>query len=52
MALDKPTADEYIAAGANMMAIGIDSLLLIKGCRDLLHSFRAVEGDSTVGTKY
>lgn len=52
MALDKPTADEYIAAGANMMAIGIDSLLLIKGCRDLLHSFRAVEGDSAAGTKY
>lgn len=52
MALDKPTADEYIAAGANMVAIGIDSLLLIKGCRDLLQSFRPTEDDSTAGTKY
>lgn len=51
MALDKPTADEYIAAGANMVAIGIDTLLLIKACRDLLHSFRP-QGDSTAGTKY
>ena len=51
MALDKPTADEYIAAGANMVAIGIDTLLLIKACRDLLHSFRP-QDDSTAGTKY
>ncbi len=41
MALDKATADDYIAAGSNMVAIGIDTLLLAKGCRDLLRSFRA-----------
>jgi 4-hydroxy-2-oxoheptanedioate aldolase len=52
MALDKPTADEYLAAGANMIAVGIDTLLLAKGCKELLHSFRPEDAQKESGTKY
>ena len=52
MALDKATADDYIAAGSNMVAIGIDTLLLAKGCKDLLHSFRMDQHGAGSTMKY
>jgi 4-hydroxy-2-oxoheptanedioate aldolase len=52
MALDKPTADEYIAAGANMVAIAVDALLLSKASRALLHTFRPEQHSAVGESKY
>jgi len=32
--------------------VGIDTLLLAKGCKELLHSFRPEDAQQESGTKY
>jgi 4-hydroxy-2-oxoheptanedioate aldolase len=52
MATSKHLADHYIACGANMVAIGIDTLLLGKAARDNVASFKKQLIENQSNTKY
>ncbi|MEY4905473.1 MAG: hypothetical protein RLZZ292_3288 [Bacteroidota bacterium] len=40
MATAKPTADLYIAQGANMVAVAIDTLMLVKATQDVVAAYK------------
>jgi 4-hydroxy-2-oxoheptanedioate aldolase len=52
MATSKPLADHYIACGANMVAVGIDALLLAKAAKDNVASFKKELIGNQSNTKY
>lgn len=52
MALNKPLADHYIACGANMVAVAVDSLLLAKAAKDTASAYKTELSEKQSNTRY
>jgi 4-hydroxy-2-oxoheptanedioate aldolase len=48
---DKKLAHEYLAHGANFVAVGVDTSLLVKAATDLAQSFKQATSNATMGDK-
>jgi 4-hydroxy-2-oxoheptanedioate aldolase len=52
LAVTKPVADEYEAHGANMIAVGVDTLLLANATKALAESYKPTIKGTESNTKY
>jgi 4-hydroxy-2-oxoheptanedioate aldolase len=48
---DKKLANDYLAHGANFVAVGVDTSLLVKAATELAQSFQSAPAQATVGGK-
>jgi 4-hydroxy-2-oxoheptanedioate aldolase len=48
---DKKLANEYLAHGANFVAVGVDTTLLVKAATELAHSFKKHDSQPAVAGK-
>jgi 4-hydroxy-2-oxoheptanedioate aldolase len=48
---DKKLANDYLAHGANFVAVGVDTSLLVKAATDLAQSFKQAPSSAAVGGK-